>query len=90
MAGCGTGYPIFFECSKARRVYYGNRSSKGEPVTRARQERAAHVVRLTGRTKPTPHGKGHPRKSWTTREYACACGHVGWSSHVDLERMEGE
>jgi hypothetical protein len=86
MAGFGTGYPNFFECSKARRIYYGNRSSRGDEVTRTSRERAAHVVTLTGRQRPTKPGKGHPRKSWTTFEYRCSCGHVGWSSHIELER----
>jgi hypothetical protein len=89
MAGNGTGYPNHFECSKARLIYYGDRSSTGEPVARTTRERAAHVITLTGRTRPTPrNGKGHPRKSWTTREYRCTCGHVGWSCHKDLERLE--
>jgi hypothetical protein len=89
MAGMGTGYPNYFECSKARRIYYGNRASRGEDVRRTVAERGQHAVTLTGRTRPTKQdGKGHPRKSWTTREYECSCGHVGWSNHVDLERKE--
>lgn len=88
MAGFGTGYPIFFECPNARKIYYGTRSSKGEEVSRTMRARQAHVIKLTGRTKPTPrNGKGHPRKSWTTFEYTCACGRTGWSSHRDLERL---
>lgn len=90
MAGYGTGYPSHFACSKAREIYYGWRSREGSAVDdgRTSRERRSHVVTLTGRTKPTKRtGKGHPRKSWTTYEYRCACGHVGWSSHIDLEKM---
>lgn len=88
MAGYGTGYPTFFACPQARKIYYGTRASRGEAVSRTQRERSAHDVELTGRTKPTPrNGKGHPRKSWTTFEYKCVCGHVGWSSHKDLERL---
>jgi len=86
MSGHGTGYPIFFHCAIARRIYYGNRASKGDAVTRTNRERDAHKTTLTGRTRPTKKGRGHPRKSWTTYEYRCACGHVGWSSHIELER----
>lgn len=88
MAGSGTGYPYHFECSKARLIYYGDRSSRGEDVARTSRERSAHVIALTGRSKPVPSGKGHPRKSWRSREYKCSCGHVGWSNHKDLERLE--
>lgn len=81
MSGYGTGYPNFFRCPKARRenTYWDRHWD-------SRQARK-HKVRLTGRTRPTPRGKGHPRKSWTTREWVCSCGATGWSSHIDLERM---
>jgi hypothetical protein len=80
----GTGYPIHFACSQARRIWHG---SSDEQSARTSRERREHVVELTGRTRPTKRdGKGHPRKSWTTYEYRCSCGHVGWSSHKDLER----
>lgn len=89
MAGYGTGYPIWFECAKARRIWYGSRrQDETEAIARTHRERARHRVELTGRTRPTPwNGKGHVRKSWTTFEYRCSCGHVGWSSHVSLESM---
>ncbi len=78
MAGAGTGYPIWFACPEWRRLYYKRRRS---------QESEGHLVTLTGRTRKTPrNGLGHPRKSWTTFEFECACGHSGWSSHKDLER----
>jgi hypothetical protein len=86
MAGYGTGYPIWFECAKARQIWYGSRRNDDERNDRTHRERAKHRVELTGRTRPTPRtGKGHPRKSWTTFEYKCSCGHVGWSSHKNLE-----
>ena len=88
MAGNGTGYPNFFACAKARRIYYGSRSSRGDDVTRTAEERSAHVVKLTGKTRPAPSpSKGHPRKSKLSRQYECSCGHVGWSSHYALERL---
>lgn len=81
--------PYFFECHEARKIYYGTRSSTGDPVTRTRIERAQHRVTLTGRTKPRRHPRGGGfRSSDVQREYRCSCGHVGWSSHIDLERME--
>lgn len=87
MAGSGTGYPIWFQCAKARRIWYGSRRNNDEGNERTARERAEHVTELTGRTRRTPKtGKGHPRKSWTTFEYRCSCGHVGWSSHKNLER----
>jgi hypothetical protein len=87
VSGFGTGYPYTFECAKARLIYYGNRSSRGEPVIRTSRERAEHVVTLTGREREAPSpNRGHPRKSRMSREYRCACGHVGWSCHIDLER----
>ena len=80
MAGYGTGYPLWFECPKARRYY------RSDPAEQARL-RDNHSVTLTGKTKPVPFdGKSHPRRSQLSREYVCECGHQGWSSHIDLER----
>lgn len=77
----GTGYPMFFMCAKARQIWW-------QDSGRTTLERRQHVTELTGRTRPTKrNGKGHPRKSWTTFEYRCTCGHVGWSSHIELERQ---
>lgn len=87
MAGYGTGYPQYFDCAKARQIYYGASWFAGNGVSVQARERGLHEWKLTGRTKPTlRNGKGHSRKSWTTFEYECSCGHVGWSSHKDLER----
>lgn len=80
MAGFGTGYPNFFLCPAVRRIYYKDRTDC---------DYRYHQISLTGRTRPTrKNGKGHPRKSWTTREWVCRCGLTGWSSHKSLERME--
>lgn len=70
-ANNGTGIPMFFACAMARR----ERSSDG---------RVRHVVELTGRSKAAGR-KGGIRNSNRSHEYTCACGHVGWSRHVDLE-----
>lgn len=80
MSGYGTGFPNFFRCPQGRRDNQFWRASFD--TSRARP----HWVTLTGRTRPTRPGKGHPRKSWTTWEWRCSCGATGWSSHKDLER----
>ncbi len=69
----GSGIPMFFACPFKRRAPTWDRSP--------------HDVTLTGKTKPV--GKtGGIRNSKLSREYTCSCGHVGWSKHMDLERME--
>ena len=70
-ANNGTGIPMFFACAMARR----ERSSAG---------RERHVVELTGRSKVAAR-KGGIRNAARSREYKCACGHIGWSRHIDLE-----
>ena len=70
-ANNGTGIPMFFACAMARR----ERSSAG---------RERHAVELTGRSKAAGR-RGGIRNSDRAREYTCACGHTGWSRHVDLE-----
>lgn len=81
MAGTGTGYPVYFICPVARR----NRDIR----TWAAPPGHRRIVR-TGRTKPMPPGRAHPRKLNTSHEYRCGCGHVGWSSHVDIARYPVE
>ena len=71
-ANNGTGIPMFFVCAMARK----ERSFAG---------REAHVIALTGREKPVSGRTGGIRNSDRSREYTCACGHVGWSKHIDLE-----
>lgn len=71
----GPGYPIFFRCRELASIW---------PRTSYDEKR--HQTKLTGKVKPTPfNGKGNPRKSWLTFQYECTCGHVGWSSHSDLQ-----
>jgi hypothetical protein len=70
----GPGSPVFFRCTVARR----------------RRERRGHDVTLTGRVKPYKAGSYSAmgtRSTSTAREYRCTCGYVGWSNHVDLERL---
>lgn len=77
MAGAGTGEPISFLCPQERR----------EKRYRDLYHKKHHVI-PTGRTKPRrTHslGQRHGRISY---EYRCeTCGHVGWSSHYELERL---
>lgn len=82
MAGQGTGQPNWFLCPVNRRAnndaYYAGRNY---PVK--------HRVELTGRTRPNHSRKIGGRTSPVVREYRClTCGHVGWSNHIELERME--
>jgi len=73
-ANNGTGIPLFFRCAAARKDRRGWRVQ-------------SHTVKLTGKSKPTDR-LGGIRNSKRSRQYECACGHVGWSKHVDLERLE--
>ena len=85
MAGRGTGYPVAFVCPVARRnraLWSGEEKGALPPGHDA-------IVR-TGRTKPVKKGKGHPRKLWTSHEYRCECGHVGWTNHVQIVRYPVE
>lgn len=76
----GTGNPIWFRCPVFRAMDWR---------TRTGADLARHVITLTGRTKRRPNpNKGNPRKPDVSREYRCSCGHVGWSCHKDLERLE--
>ena len=80
----GTGSPLFFMCREARRIWYTD-------VARTSEERKLHRVTLTGRTRARRSAAGHAvgvRSRLVERQYACSCGHVGWSNHMDLERME--
>jgi hypothetical protein len=79
----GAGSPVWFMC-------YRERQSRGIrdylPGGWVR-----HRIKLTGRTRPYKPPKGSARGTRSTglsREYECSCGHVGWSNHMDLERME--
>lgn len=76
----GTGHPITFRCSECRKAYpHGVYSSHYGRMNR---------VKLTGRKRPAGSGRGY-RKSDFSREYRCLdCGHTGWSTHIDLERLD--
>ena len=52
-------------------------------------ERHADAVELTGRKRSLAyrHDAGGLRALYA-REYRCACGKVGWSRHIDLERKQ--
>lgn len=75
----GTGRPFYFRCSACRKNWH-----------RDEWARKGFKVILTGR-KRYANGKGNAgnRNSTHAREYRCeSCGHVGWSRHSDLERLE--
>lgn len=75
----GAGSPVHFACPVARR----NRNLTTWSLPEG------HDVTLTGRTKPyTPPRAIGSRSTFTSREFRCTCGHVGWSNHAALERME--
>jgi hypothetical protein len=83
MPGRGTGVPNWFLCPTERRERLDARWRGPYALNMPR-----HTITLTGRTRPTKPGNGHPRKSWTTREWTCSCGRTGWSNHIDLEHLE--
>lgn len=71
----GTGQPITFQCPMWRRQPYGRRTVR-------------HQVKLTGRKRKRSRCT-RGRMTKFLREFVCLdCGHLGWSAHVDLERME--
>jgi hypothetical protein len=50
-----------------------------------------HRITLTGRKRRYRPSKGTAlgiRSDTVAREYKCSCGHVGWSNHIDLKRIE--
>lgn len=64
----GPGSPIRFRCSRCRRNW---------------QETATLPYKLTGRWKQHKERVG-VRSAMVSCEYECACGHHGWSNHVNL------
>jgi hypothetical protein len=76
----GTGYPLTLRCAKCK-------------VSRSRWARTHSYSRgtnllATGRTRPALR-RGY-RQTDRKIEYACqTCGHVGWSQHMDAERLLG-
>jgi hypothetical protein len=82
----GTGQPYWFMCPTERRA---RAAAWDFTAKRSRYRGERHTVTLTGRTKPNPGHKHGGRTSALSREYRCdVCGHVGWSNHIDLERLE--
>ena len=84
--GTGTGQPAHFKCPRLARMY----ARFSILPSGYSAEAARHVVTLTGRTRKRKHGCFSQRFGPVSREYRCACGHVGWSGHCDLERAETE
>lgn len=71
----GTGYPYWLVCAKCRGSY-----------ARSYQPERGMRLEATGRTKPMPH-KGI-RQTNRKIEYRCLdCKHVGWTQHIDAERL---
>ena len=77
MAGVGTGSPISFRCAACRSWRGRWRDSGGlAQVTLTGQIRARWEV--VGRMATSPRNA-----AWSV-SYRCQCGHVGWSSHVEI------
>lgn len=77
MAGYGTGIPLYFNCPNYRRLDWRTRTSR---------DAENHRVVRTGRTKPRRwDGNQGLRTLDTAHEYRCRCGHVGWTTHCDIE-----
>lgn len=66
----------------------GVKGAGGPLVFRCHRCRFRFGVRLTGRQRENTSGNIPQRSSRKIREYRCTCGHVGWSRHKDLERLE--
>lgn len=80
----GTGQPISFQCSKCR-LENGRIRITGI----GRRRGYLDEIELTGKTRPVKHNRESERMTSTHRQYRCKnCGHVGWSRHCDLERLE--
>jgi predicted RNA-binding Zn-ribbon protein involved in translation (DUF1610 family) len=76
--GSGTGSPNFFRCTKCR-------------STLRYSEENGYDVTLTGRVRAhhPPRSRG-TRNAYVKVEYRCnSCGHVGWSSHIDIVERAG-
>jgi hypothetical protein len=75
-SGRGSAIQLDFRTSALANIY-----------PRDRYDYELHAdVRLTGRTRSARNGHGHVRKSYLAWEYECSCGHIGWSSHREMER----
>lgn len=73
----GTGRPLTFRCVKCRR---GRRLNTGWPGR----------IALTGKTRGDVVSTAFHRMCRGSFQYRCLdCGHIGWSRHVDLQRIAG-
>lgn len=88
-SNAGTGQPLYFQCGKCRLRGGGYWRLDTSYARWIRKMGKADRITLTGRTRAAPHGNAFGRSTTRRREYKCLdCGHVGWSRHSDLERME--
>lgn len=55
--------------------------------TRCRGTVSALTMTLTGKKRRAPKRAGGRRAMSIAVEYRCACGHTGWSRHVDMRRV---
>ena len=84
----GTGQPNWFRCYGCRKRHGTNEYFRRDGYLDTAKLGVLTRVVLTGKTRPAPTGRGGIRNSHTVRQYRCLdCGHVGWSRHVDLERV---
>lgn len=68
----GTGQPLTLRCGKCRRWRGGHREGTN--------------LEATGKLRPAEH-RG-VRQTNRLIQYRCKdCGHVGWSQHIDAERL---
>jgi hypothetical protein len=75
----GAGSPLYFKCPVLAKVW-----------PRDSIDRDRHEWKPTGRFKPAKHNRGHgkgTRQEWFRIEYECKCGHIGWSTHMDMVRL---
>lgn len=71
----GTGQPMYLRCAKCK-------------TRRGRFYGQPERLEATGRTRPRRDGRGGARITHRFIEYRClVCGHVGWSKHMDAERL---
>lgn len=80
----GAGSPIWFRCAACRSTLRWT-----DPVSNTHR---GMRVKLTGKTKKYYGRTGSAlgvRSTHVCRQYECLdCGHVGYSNHIDLERLE--
>lgn len=74
----GPGSPLYFRCTRCKTLAPRSAANRGMNYE------------ATGNVRPAPHRKHHARgvrSADHAYEYRClSCGHVGWSTHEDVER----